>query len=124
MTSRPLSPAARHAFALLGVLPEQGPDAARRAFRRLARRCHPDLRGGTGDGAAFRRLRAAHDAVMAWHAEAPDELAPPVDVEVVWPVPRPSAAPPKATPRRFGPADAFLAALLLGWIALGLVLRR
>ena len=47
-----------------------GPDPEgqiKRAFRRQARRCHPDL-GGDGDG--FRRLRAAYEELLQW-AEAP-----------------------------------------------------
>ncbi len=47
-----------------------GPDpegSIKRAFRRQAHRCHPDL---GGDGASFRRLRAAYEELLVW-AESP-----------------------------------------------------
>ena len=48
----------------------EGPDPEgliKRAFRRQAHRCHPDL---GGDGASFRRLRTAYEELLAW-AESP-----------------------------------------------------
>lgn len=62
----------RALFETLGLGPDATPDEVRRAYRRLALRCHPDLH--VGDRAAherFVRLSRAYRAVMDYlgHAE-------------------------------------------------------
>jgi len=71
-------PGYRDPWELLGL--ERGADraAAKSAFRRLSRRCHPDLAGASGepgDGSApdaaaeFRELKEAYEALMQEMAE-------------------------------------------------------
>ncbi|MDA1001144.1 MAG: DnaJ domain-containing protein [bacterium] len=67
------------AFALLGLAEDAEPEAAHRAFRRLARSCHPDLYGGKPEmeksfkrlSAAYRLARAELEIALRRRAEAP-----------------------------------------------------
>ncbi|MEO9190645.1 MAG: J domain-containing protein, partial [Acetobacteraceae bacterium] len=57
MTSDPLG-----YYARLGVAPDSAPSELKAAFRRQARRLHPDA-PGTGDAAGFVRLKEAYDVL-------------------------------------------------------------
>ncbi|MEO8714057.1 MAG: J domain-containing protein [Acetobacteraceae bacterium] len=77
MTSDPLG-----YYARLGVAPDSAPAELKAAFRRQARRLHPDARG-TGDAGGFVRLKEAYDVLAdpvrraAYHrAMAPAPAAP------------------------------------------------
>ncbi|MCP4084961.1 MAG: J domain-containing protein [Actinomycetia bacterium] len=67
----------------LGLAPSATASQISRAFRELAKRTHPDLRGS---GAAFRRLREARDVALA---AAPVETIQAVDTNVPAPAPSP-----------------------------------
>lgn len=56
--------AARHPdpYQILGLEPGAGLDQVRRAFRRLAKACHPDISGGSPE--AFRQICSAYQQVM------------------------------------------------------------
>jgi DnaJ-class molecular chaperone len=52
-------------FRLLGVSPDSSVDEIKRAYRRIAKRLHPDRRGG--DLNAFRRITAAYNQLLEDH---------------------------------------------------------
>jgi DnaJ-class molecular chaperone len=52
-------------FRLLGVSPDSSLDEIKRAYRRIAKRLHPDRRGG--DLNAFRRITAAYNQLLEDH---------------------------------------------------------
>ena len=59
---------------LLGVPRDASADEIRAAYRRLAKRAHPDRPGG--DAAAFARLQSAYEAALAPRAaHAPPDRA-------------------------------------------------
>jgi hypothetical protein len=62
------------ARSLLGVAPDADDAAIRRAYRRLARRCHPDT---GGDPAEFHRLQQAVAVLLAPRPPAPKPAASP-----------------------------------------------
>lgn len=77
-------------YAVLGVSPDSDPDTIRNAFRRLARRYHPDTGGDAHYMSAINKawaelgdpeLRAAYDQKMGIERESPepatDEEPPP-----------------------------------------------
>lgn len=51
-------------FHTLGLTPAAGPDAVKKAFRRLARRHHPDLRREQGASADFVRIVTAYTTIQ------------------------------------------------------------
>ncbi|MGD9702393.1 MAG: J domain-containing protein [Acidimicrobiia bacterium] len=113
----------------LGIRPDASADEVREAYRRLARRYHPDARGGVSSpemaeiNAAWRALsdpgrRAMYDASLRSPAAGSFARAEPVDrlQEEHYPVtPRPAASGPSRFP--FGP----LAGLVGGAMVLGFV---
>ncbi|WCO65095.1 J domain-containing protein [Iamia majanohamensis] len=76
---------------LLGIAPDAGPDEARRAFRTLIRRHHPD-RAGAGAEATSARLIEAHRTLRA--PPPPDDPGPTPPPGPVRRAPRPNASPP------------------------------
>ncbi|MDP9400586.1 MAG: J domain-containing protein, partial [Actinomycetota bacterium] len=50
-------------FAVLGVPPDAAPDELAEAYRRLARRWHPDRGGGPEAHRRMAEVNAAYDAV-------------------------------------------------------------
>ncbi len=64
----------KKALGLLGLPESAGPAMARRAFRRLAFECHPDLHGGDeAKTHRFRNLLEAYRTVCATHAPPPGQ---------------------------------------------------
>jgi len=87
------------ARALLGVHPHATTEEVRRAFRRAARRAHPDA---GGDDAWYRSVVAARDALLAapvrprrgpWELTVPESAVDLVDVARCRPVAAPAPAP-------------------------------
>ena len=71
-TKAPMS--RKKALGLLGLPESAGPAMARRAFRRLAFECHPDLHGGDeAKTHRFRKLLEAYRTVCATHAPPPGQ---------------------------------------------------
>lgn len=62
---------------VLGVPPDAGPDQVRRAFRRLARRYHPDRNADPSALKRFLAIKAAHDRLLARIAERTAAPPPP-----------------------------------------------
>lgn len=58
------------AHRLLGVPAGATVDEIKTAFRRLVKDVHPDPRGGSGDGAAFRKLVEARDRLLGLYKTA------------------------------------------------------
>lgn len=50
---------------VLGLRPRASPDAAKRAFRALAKKLHPDKSTAPRAGAAFQRIMAAYQRLTA-----------------------------------------------------------
>src|SRR5689334_16857971 len=48
-------------YATLGVLPESSAEEIKASYRQLAKRYHPDMRGG--NASTFARIRAAYDVL-------------------------------------------------------------
>lgn len=65
----------RSAHALLGLLPGASAAEIRRAFRRLAMQWHPDRNPAADAAEQFKRLRQAHDALLAALRQASDAAA-------------------------------------------------
>jgi len=69
-------------YARLGVAPDSAPAELKAAFRRQARRLHPDV-PDTGDAAAFVRLKQAYDTLAdptrraAYHRSTTQSFTPP-----------------------------------------------
>ena len=59
-------------FRLLGVSPDSSLDEIKRAYRRIAKRLHPDRRGG--DLNAFRRITAAYNQLLEDHKGAKSQV--------------------------------------------------
>lgn len=53
----------RNLYQLLGVSPDASPEAIHSAYRRLARRYHPDLNAGAGAGARFKEVSRAYEVL-------------------------------------------------------------
>jgi curved DNA-binding protein CbpA len=53
----------RDFYELLGVSPEASPEAIHSAYRRLARRYHPDVNAGVGAGARFKEVSRAYEVL-------------------------------------------------------------
>ena len=53
----------RDLYNLLGVSPDASPEAIHSAYRRLARRYHPDLNAGAGTGARFKEVSRAYEVL-------------------------------------------------------------
>lgn len=58
------------AYELLGVSPSADEAEIKRAFRRLARRVHPDVSGAVRGDARFREVRAAYEELIDPEARA------------------------------------------------------
>ena len=56
---------------ILGVAPDATLTDIKRAYRRIAKRLHPDRTGG--DVAAFRRITAAYNLLLEQHRERPNK---------------------------------------------------
>ena len=84
----------RDLYNLLGVSPDASPEAIHSAYRRLARRYHPDLNSGAGAGARFKEVSRAYEVLRDPDQRASyDREAVPVPVR---PRPTPRTAPPRA----------------------------
>jgi len=50
-------------YRVLGITPDASQQDVRQAYRRLVRRTHPDVRGGRGNPALFRRIQRAYEVL-------------------------------------------------------------
>lgn len=64
------------AHALLGLQPGATPQQVKRAFRKLAMQWHPDRNADPAAAAHFRRLREAHDSLLAALLDAAETASP------------------------------------------------
>jgi curved DNA-binding protein CbpA len=71
----------REAYAILNVNPGATRREVKRAYHLLALELHPDRRGGTNDGAAFKRIKDAYDVVCAHTAVEAELEAVDADLE-------------------------------------------
>jgi DnaJ domain len=92
-------------YACLGVPPWAGPETITAAYRREARRVHPDV-PKTGDAAAFMALKQAYDVLIhtqrraAYDRSARQEAAREAEPGEIGPVPTPQmSTPPTRHPR-------------------------
>jgi hypothetical protein len=105
-------------YAVLEVAPDADEAAIRLAFRRLARRYHPDV-AGTGSAARMRLINVAYETLSdperrrAYDAQRQPQKRQPPDLASVWtreePVPPPTGSASTTAPRR-GPRVATLQA--------------
>jgi curved DNA-binding protein CbpA len=54
----------RDPYEILGISPAASPDQIKRAFRRLARKFHPDVSAKAGDDERFRAARKAYEQLI------------------------------------------------------------
>lgn len=66
----------RTAWEVLGLSPVRDPELVKQAYRRLARRYHPDLNQSTEATLQMQRLNAAYDAIMRELASLPPAQPP------------------------------------------------
>ncbi|MEI6874237.1 MAG: DnaJ domain-containing protein [Spirochaetota bacterium] len=56
-----VKPSGMDPYGVLGLAPGAGPEEVKAAYRKIIKECHPDLNGGVGDSARFRRSSEAYE---------------------------------------------------------------
>jgi curved DNA-binding protein len=84
---------ARDLYELLGVSPDASPEDIHSAYRRLARRYHPDVNSGAGAGARFKEVSRAYEVLSDPAQRASYDRAAPAPAPAVRPPTRTAARP-------------------------------
>lgn len=102
-------------YAVLGLTPEATPAEVRAAYRRLAKRYHPDTKPPNPKEASlkFAQITIAYDRIKDQKPSTPRRSAPPRTA----PIPSPAAAPRPSPPPRRDWADSGPSVRRPGWVA-------